>query len=236
MKQIVIIGLGAFGARVLEELKRFDTEIIIIDKDREMIEQYKDVVHEAYIVDVSDEKVINKLIPKTVDAVVLDLSSNLEVTILVTNYLKNMNVSNIIAKANSDKHGEILELVGATQIIFPDQEAARKVAPQLATDSLVSLMSISGGLSMAEIQVPEKFVGKTLIETNLRYKEGINVVAIKKGLDSEYSFFVPDYRLASEDILLAVGEEANINKFTQIKVSTTSTIQGVFQRLLKNNR
>jgi len=232
MKQIVVIGLSSFGSRVVDELQLMGVEIIIIDKDRELIEKYKDVVHAAYIVDVSDENVIKKLIPKSVDAVILDLKSNLEVTILVTNYLQKMSVENIIVKAISDKHGEILEMVGATQIIYPDLEAARRVTPLLVSDTLYNFVPISSGLVMAEIFVPSKLVGKTLIETNLRYKEGVNIVAIKKDESSEYSFFVPDYKLGEKDILLAVGEEINIKKFTDAGyVKRDRSMPGVLQRI-----
>lgn len=235
MKQVVVIGLGSFGCRVVDELQDMDVEIIIIDKDREVVDRLKDHVHSAYIVDVSDEEVIKKLVPKNIDAVILDLSYKLEVTILVTNYLKKMGVKNIIVKANSDKHGEILTVVGATQIVYPDLEAARRVTPLIVSDTLYNFVPISSGLVMAEIFVPDKYVGKTLIESNLRYKEGVNIIAIKKELSGEYSFFVPDYKLGSEDVLLAVGEEANIRKFTDAGgYKKERHLPSVFKRLFGN--
>ncbi len=215
MKQFAIIGLGSFACRVITELKELGVEIIIIDKDREAVDRIKDSVHDSYIADVMDEDVVKKLIPGKLDAVVLDLN-NLEVTILVTNYLKKIGIKNIIAKAKSDKHGEILKLVGASQVVYPDLMAAQRVIPLLVSDTLFNFMPISSGLVMAEIYVPAKFIGKTLIESNLRYDEGVNVVAIKKGSSNEYSFFVPDYKLEETDILLAVGEEKNIRKFTNL--------------------
>lgn len=236
MKQYAVIGIGAFGSRVVQELQKMNAEIIILDRDREIIEKFKDIVTEAYIVDAGDEEVILKLIPKTIDGVILDLPSNLETSILVTSYLKKMGVSNIIVKSDSDKHGEILTTVGATSIIYPDYEAARRVTPLLLSDTLFNFMPISSGLVMAEIYVPNKYVGKTLIESNLRYKEGINIVAIKKGNDSEYSFFVPDYKLGKDDILLAVGEDDNVRKFTSVQISNrSSNIATLFQRMFGNN-
>ena len=199
MKQFAVIGLGSFGTRVIDEMLELDAEIIIVDKNRDAIEQLKDKVHGAYIVDVVDEDVINRLIPKEIDSVIIDLGDSLEATILVTNYLKKMGVGNIVVKAESDKHGEILKIVGASHVIYPDLEAAKRVTPLLVSDTLYNFVPISSGLVMAEIFVPKKYVGKTLIEANLRYEEGVNIVAIKKGSNSEYSFFVPDYVLTVED-------------------------------------
>lgn len=231
MKQFAIIGLGPFGYRVVEELKDYNTELIIIDKDRDVIERLKDMVHQAYIVDVTDEEAINKLIPEGLDGAILDLGNSLEVAILVTNYLKKMGVKDITVKADTDKHGEILKLVGATRIVFPDLEAAKRLSPQLVSDSLYSYIPISSGLVMAEINVPTKYAGKTLIESNLRYKEGINVVAIKKNHDSEYSFFVPDYKLGAEDILLAVGEEETIKRFTSTLATSNNTLNSLMKKM-----
>ncbi|OQY37188.1 MAG: hypothetical protein B6229_08840 [Spirochaetaceae bacterium 4572_7] len=216
MKQFAVIGLGSFGLRVVAEMQELDAEIIILDRESDVIDQLKDSVHAAYIVDVEDEGAINKLIPSSIDAVILDLGDNLEVTILVTNYLKKMGVENIVVKASSDKHGEILTIVGASHVIYPDLEAAKRVTPLLVSDTLYNFIPISSGLVMAEIFVPKKYVGKTLIEANLRYEEGVNIVAIKKGNIGEYSFFVPDYSLEADDILLAVGAEDNIMGFTAV--------------------
>jgi trk system potassium uptake protein TrkA len=213
-----------------------DTEIIIIDKEREIIERYKDNVQAAYITDISDGDTLEKVIPQNIDCVILDLPSNLEVSIIVTNNLKKMGIKNIIVKSDSDKHGEILKLVGATQIVYPDLEAARRVIPLLVSDNLYNFMPISSGLVMAEIFLPKKYAGKTLIESNIRYKEGVNIVAIKKDHESEYSFFVPDYKLGAEDILLAVGEEDNIKKFTSANADkNTKNITTIMKRLLGNN-
>lgn len=237
MKQFVVVGLGSFGCRVVEEMKQFDAEIVIIDKDRVLINRLKDSVHAAYIVDVSDEEAIKKLVPEKVDAVIMDLGNNLEVTILVTNYLKKMGIENIIVKANSDKHGEILNMVGATKIVYPDLEAAKRITPLLVSDTLFNFMPISSGLVMAEIFVPKKYIGKTLVESNLRYKEGVNIVAIKKGHSSEYSFFVPDYKLGSDDILLAVGEEVNIKKFTTTgNIKMERNLSYLLQRMFGKNQ
>jgi trk system potassium uptake protein TrkA len=108
MKQFAIIGLGFFGKRMLEELVDTGCEVLIIDKDAEVIEQYKDKVTASYIADAISEEIINRIVPSSIDAAIVDLGDNLEVSILVTNYLKKLGVRRILAKAESDQHAEIL--------------------------------------------------------------------------------------------------------------------------------
>lgn len=214
MKQFAIIGVSKFGYRVLEELSQIDCEILIVDKDRELIEKLKDRVSYSYIADVLDEETIRKLVPATVDAAIVDLGDRTEASILVTNYLKKIGVSRIIAKAETDEHGEILEIVGATYVIFPNREAAKRLTPIIAYSQLFNYLPISNGLVIAEIKVPDKHVGMTLIEADFRRTYRFNVIAIRKADDEEsgYLFFEPDYRLQGNDVLLVAGNEGDLAK------------------------
>ncbi len=234
MKQFAVIGLGAFGLSVVEEMLELGAEIIVIDRKSEAIDVVKDRVHAAYIVDVVSEEAINKLIPKNIDSVVLDLGDNLEAKILVTNYLKKMGIENIVVKEEEKSHGEVLYLIGAKHIIYPDFEAAKRVTPLLVSDTLFNFMPISSGLVMAEIFVPKKYIGKSLIEANLRQNEGVNIVAIKKAQNEEYAFFTPAYVLAEKDVLLAVGSEENILKFTAIQgIGKEKSLASILKKLLR---
>lgn len=214
MKQFAIIGVSTFGKRVLDELVEVDCEIILIDKRSELIEMYKDIVTSAYIADVINEETINKLIPVDIDAVVVDLGDNIEASILVTKYLKNLNIRNIVVKAETDQHGEILKIVGADQVVFPYREAAIRVIPMLVSSLLFNYMAIGNGLVMAEIRVPTSFIGQSLIEANIRATRGINVVAIRnEEAGDSFDFFSPEVRLQSGDVLLVVGKEQNVTSF-----------------------
>ena len=229
MKQFAIIGISTFGKRVLEELVEIDCEVILIDKSSELVELYKDSVTNAYIADVINEETINKLIPDDIDAVVVDLGDNIEASILVTRYLKNKQIKNIIVKAETDQHGEILEIVGADHVIFPNREAAIRVVPMLVSSLLFNYMSIGNGLVMAEILVPDRLIGQSLIEANIRAKSGINVVAIRNEQKGDgFDFFSPEVRLQTGDILLVVGKELNVNTFAESKLPERKNILGSF--------
>jgi trk system potassium uptake protein TrkA len=237
MKQFAIVGLGFFGRRMLEELADTDCELMIIDRDREVIEQYKERVAASYIADAISEEVVTKIVPGTIDAAIVDLGDNIEASILVTNYLKKLGVRRIIAKADSDQHAEILDIVGATEIILPDREAARRVAPLLLSSVLFSYLPLSSDFAIAEIKVPREQLGKTLIETNLRQRHGLNVVALRKATEEDYTYFLPDYRLNEEDILLVAGQEEDIAAFAKIELSARPKgIPGMFDRLFSRFR
>jgi trk system potassium uptake protein len=214
MKQFAVIGLGSFGRRMVEELSDVTTEIIILDKDSDAIEAFKDRVKNAYITDVLNEEAIRRIIPQGIDAVVVDLGGSIEASILVTNYLKKLGVGEIIVKAATDAHGEVLRLVGASTVIYPDLEAARRLTPMMVSSLLFNYMPISAGLVLAEVLLPERFSGMTLIEANLRQKYSINVIAFRNEGGGDYQFFNPGHKLQADEILLVAGKEKDVIEFS----------------------
>lgn len=218
MKQFAIIGLGAFGQRMLEELLEITDEIIILDKDKDIVERYKDSAKAAYITDAINEAALKKIVPPEIDAVIVDMGGKIEPSIMVTNYLKKMNVKEIIVKAETDEHGEILRMIGATKIIFPDQEAAKRITPMLASSALFNFLPVSAELAIAEIRANELCIGKTLIELDLRKNWNLNVIALGSVNAEGFTFISdPGYRFTADDLLLVAGNEESINKFSSTR-------------------
>ncbi|CEM61068.1 TrkA family potassium uptake protein [Treponema phagedenis] len=232
MKKFAIIGLGPFGLRMLEELLKLTNEIIIVDKDPQLIAKYDGKAKISYAFDVIDETSLKKAIPPDVNAAIVDLGGKIEFSIMVTTYLKKMNVKEILVKAQNDEHGKILSMVGATNVIFPDREAAKRVMPMLASELLFNFMPISETLALAEVGINKEYAGKTLLETNLRKTHGINVVAIRKQ-DTENFYFIndPNYPFEANDILLVAGSEEDIFTFSQDKPDRGKKLAEVFRNL-----
>jgi len=210
MKQFAVIGLDKFGLRVLEELLAMNVELLIVDKDEQLVTQYRNQVAAAYVADVIKEETILKIIPPDIDAAVIDLGDRIEGSILVANYLKKMGVKRIVCKAESDEHGEILALVGVTDVIFPEREAAKRIMPPLLSESMFSYMPISDNLVMAEVNFPAEYTGKTVVDTEIRRELGLNVIAVKPSGQGEFVFMTPDYEFTEEDRFLVVGSNERV--------------------------
>lgn len=236
MKQFAIIGLSKFGQRMLEELADTGCELILIDKDRQRVDLYKDQAAAVYVADALNEDVLQKLVPRGIDAAIVDPGDQTEVSILVTHYLKKMGIREIIAKADSDEHEEILRLVGATRIVRPNTEAARRIAPFLISSLVFSYLPISKELVIAEVKVPEQFYGKSLIEVDLRRQYRLNVIAYRKLDQEDYAFYAPEYRLQSDDVLLVGGDQQDVARFTQESLpSAGKGLVGLFRKLLSRH-
>ena len=216
MKQFAIIGLSYFGKNVLEELLELDVEVLIIDKDRDVIDSYRDAPVSAVALDVLNEESLRRVLPSTIDAVVIDLGKVIEASILVTSYCRKMGISRIIVKAETEGHAEILEMVGATKIVFPNREAAKRITPLMLSSGLLNYLPVSGKLVIAELEVPEKFFGQSLLEADLRRKYGLNLISVKNGEAEEFGLFTPEYRFRPGDIALVSGTDESLDQFSGI--------------------
>jgi len=221
MRHYAFIGLGSLAMSMLESISRVTDQIVVIDKDPVLIDRVKDMVKTAYVADVLDEEALQRILPEAVDVAVVDFSSDIEASLLVTHRLKKLGVEEIIVKSESDERSEILKVLGATRVVNSDREAAARIVPLILSDSLYNFVPIGGDLVMAEVHVPTSLTGKTIIEAVLRGKNGINVVAIRSENTTAYRSFERDYLLADNDLLLVVGNENDVFAFSGVPLAPT---------------
>jgi trk system potassium uptake protein TrkA len=212
-KQIAILGLGHFGKNILNELLDLNVDVLVVDKDRDIIDTYKDAPVSAVALDILTVETLRKILPDSIDAVVIDLGGKIEASVLATSYCAKLNIKSIIVKAETASHGEILELVGATKVVFPNSEAAKRITPLLISASMLSYLPVSDTLAIAELPIPEEFLGKTLLETDLRKKYHLNLLSVRNG-ETEYTFCEPSYVFNAGDIGLFYGSDEALRKFS----------------------
>ena len=236
MATVAVVGLGSFGCRITQELIDANADLIIIDRDRESVEKYKNSVLNAYITDAISEETLKKVIPEDVDAVVVDLGNQLETSILVTNHLKKIGVKQIIVKARSDEHGEILKLVGATKIIYPDLDAAIHLTPLILQTTLFNYMQLSENFAIAEVSVLEEFEEKKLLESGIRQKFNLNVIGIRDGNYLDIQTPSAETVLKKGMILLVAGSSSDIKEYSEKHKNAEETVKkngNLFNRLLR---
>lgn len=215
MRQIAVIGLGRFGTAVCEEIYNDGGEVLAIDQSEERIQeiiQNKQATH-AVQIDATNKNALISVGIADFEAVVVSMASSIQDSILTTLLLKEIGVSKIIAKASSTAHGVVLEKIGATQVIFPEREMGKRIAKSLITGAK-DVVGIAPDLSIFELQVEKKFIGKTLLELELRKKYYVNVLAIKRGTET-ISEINPQEVILKGDNLIVIGKEENIKKIAR---------------------
>jgi len=234
MRRIAVLGLGSFGYHLACVLGDLGTDVLAVDNKIERVESIKDKVSRAICLDTTKEENLARISLDEMDAVIVALGeSSIESSILTTALIAKMDIPMIISRSTTELHGRILKMVGAKEIINPEEDVAKRVAQRVAEPGILDLLSISkDGFAISELVTPAQFVGKSLADLNLRGKYGLNVVAIKRichddGTEDEDESCKnhetinhnpgPDALLEEGDILVCLGKVDNIETLAQME-------------------
>lgn len=212
-QQIFIIGLGQFGMTLARTLSEKGAEVLAVDTRKSLVEEASLFVTQALVMDATDESELARLEPAKRDAVVCAIGDDSkEASIICTALLRQMGARLIVARASDKLHQRILKLVGAHQVINPEQEFGKRFANRLLYRHVISDRTLGDDLLLTEICVQPSMVGKSLIDLALPKRFGVMVVAIRRGESKRMLQPSPSDPLQENDNLIIVSNEAAIPK------------------------
>jgi trk system potassium uptake protein len=211
VRQFAVIGLSRFGTKVALTLAEHKVPIIAIDLDRKKVDFISKYVDAALQLDATDQKALAQAGVGSVDVAVVSLGEHIESSVLTTIILKEMGISEIIVKGNSKEHKDILSLVGATQVVFPEEEVAIKMAQRIISPNVLDLIPLMPGYSIVELMPPKEFYGRTLLDLNLRRNFGVEVLVIRKGDKARVIPAAMDM-IEHGETLLVLGKDDDIER------------------------
>jgi trk system potassium uptake protein TrkA len=200
-------------ARTLSEK---DVEVLAVDKRKHLVEEAATFVTEAIAMDATDEEELAKLEPGKRDSSVCAIGEDSrEASIICTAMLRQMGSPLVIARANDAMHRRILQLVGAHQIINPEQEFGKRFANRLLYKNVIVETSLGDDLLLTEIATQPFMAGKNLVELGLPKKFGVVVVGVRRGARGKIIPPTPEELLRAEDNLIIVSSEEGISKLVK---------------------
>ncbi|MDK2955842.1 MAG: trk/ktr system potassium uptake protein [Desulfovibrionales bacterium] len=212
-QQIMIVGLGQFGMSLSRTLSEKGAEVLAVDIQKNLVEEAATFVTEAVVIDATDEAELARLEPGKRDVTVCAIGDDSkEASIICTALLRQMGAPVVIARANDKMHQRILQLVGAHQIINPEQEFGKRFANRLLYRNVIADTNLGEDLHLTEICTQPSMVGKTLIELSLPKKFGVMVVGIRRNAKGKVIQPSPSEPLKADDNLIIVSNEAAIPK------------------------
>ena len=210
MAGYLVIGLGTFGRSIAQTLYENGKMVLAIDQQEERVQKVIDdeIVSDAITLDVTDENSIKKVVNDDFDTAFVCIGNNTQSSVFVTVILKEIGIKTIICKAKNELQGKILKKIGATSVVYPEETMAKETALGVIRPNITEHFKFSEKYRMFEIKVPKDFVGKNLIELNLRNKYEMNIIGIKS--KEELNIMpLPNTAISESDILLVI---ANIEK------------------------
>lgn len=211
--KVAVIGLGSFGIQIAKTLAESGHEVTAIDIDRARIDEAKGCVPFAVVMNATDKESLRAMGMKDMDIVVVSIGPAMEPSILTVHYLSQIGVRRIVAKALSEDHSQILEAVGADEVVYPERDMATKMARRLIYPNVLEYVEVTAGVHIQEIAAPESFIGKSLRDLDLINRFGVQVLAVREIVPERLAYIpTADFVVKESDILIVMGEESKLKK------------------------
>ncbi|QDO93082.1 TrkA family potassium uptake protein [Formosa sediminum] len=176
--KVIIFGLGNFGMSLALSLTETGNEVVGIDKNMEKVNIVKDKIAHSICLDSTNELAYQSLPVKQTDIAVVAIGENEGAAIITTAILKKLTTAKVISRSLSPIHDTVLQAMGITSIVHPEQEAALKLTNKINLKNIVDSFKIDEKYSISEIKTPSEFVGKSISSLDFRSKQKLNIITI----------------------------------------------------------
>lgn len=219
-----IIGLGSFGTHLARQLVRDGHEVIGVDSNPEHTDDMKDEIEFLVTADCSDIEVFEEIPVAGCDAVIVAIGEDFEAALSVAANVQQLGAKRIISRIINPLHARLLKLLKIDELLIPESMAAAWLARSLRMPDVLNTFPIGQGYEIAEINLPQSLVGKSLAQADLRGRFELNVVTILKRkvasscttitpqIDVVYGIPEPTRLFEATDILVVFGREQNVKK------------------------
>lgn len=215
-KSFLIVGLGRFGTSLALELCALGHEVLALDIRGEAVQPLADRVTHAVVGDARDPDVLSSIGARNFDCAVVAAGGDLGISALITLNLKELQGPKVVGKANSEVHAKVLKKIGADLVVFPEREMALRLAHSLASSDILNFIELSDEYSIVERMVPREWVGKSIVQLDIRAKWKLTVIAVRTG---EKMNVAPDRDFvfqSEEDCLVVLGHNKDIDRLERI--------------------
>ena len=225
----IVVGIGNFGAYLAVRLAEMGHEVIAVDVKMEKIDLIKDKVTHAVNMDATDLSAVRTLPFRDVDAVIIGIGEDFGASIMSTAIFKQLQVKRLISRAISSLHETVLEAIGVHEIIHPEEESAERLFKRLEMKGVIDSLSLSENYTIVEAEAPERYVGRTIEEADLRGNHNINILTIIRTEEKQSIFgatqqrkkvqgvITPQMRIHKKDILVLFGDMKDIQEMMNLR-------------------
>lgn len=210
-RQFAVLGLGRFGQSLVKTLIENDCDVLCCDKDIEIVNEMSKYGCHSVQADVTDVHVLDQFGINNFDVVVVAIGEDMEGSILATMMAKELGAKFVIAKAKNDIQKSILEKVGADRVVLPERDMGVRIANTLITTNIIDYINLSDKFAIVEVQPHKNWINNSILDSNIRAKYGLNIVAIKRKKRIIVSP-LPNEIIEKDDVLVVVGKNDSIQK------------------------
>ena len=210
-KSILLIGVGKFGKYTAEELCKLGHEIMAVDHDEKRVNDIMPFVTSALIGDSTNEKFLKQLDVEQYDVCIVTIGEDFQSSLETTYLLKQLGAKKVVSRAERDGQAELLKRSGADEVVYPEKQLASWVAIRYSADHILDYIELDDNCSIFEVTVPKAWLGKSILELDVRRKYNVNIIAVREGGKLNASV-TPGIILTESKTLFVMGEYKDLQK------------------------
>ena len=226
--KFAVIGSGHFGSAIAIALSQRGAEVLVIDSDINLIQDISDDVAYAVCIDATNKRALISENIQEFDTVIVAIGNDFEARLLCTANLLDLNVRRIICRSMGDSQRIILEKMGITEFLSPENEIGTLFAERLMNPNMISYLQLPDEYKIAEILTPNKLIGMTLGEIDFRDYHHLSLITIRRAFKEvianekietkEHIIGVPDNAtvVKEKDVFVLFGKDNDLENFIKI--------------------
>lgn len=211
MKTVLLIGLGRFGRHIAMKLNDLNHEVMAVDSNEDRVNEMLPHVTAAQIGDSTSEQFLSSLGVHNYDACIVAIGDDFQNSLETVWLLKEQGAKKVIARASQGIQEKFLLRNGADEVVYPEKQLAAWTAIRCTSDHILDYTELDDGYAIYELSIPENWLGKTILQLDIRKKFGINILAVREGGRLNMNI-TPDTLLDTGRSILVLGHEKAIQK------------------------
>jgi trk system potassium uptake protein TrkA len=214
IKNVAVIGLGRFGFSLAVNLQQLGCDVLAIDSDADVVENIKDSISQALVLDATDETALREAGIGDMDAVCISTGRDLQSSVLTALIVKKLGVRYILATAINDLHKKILEKIGVDLVVFPEKDMGARIAYRLTHPTILERIEVSPDIEMIEIDPLDWMIGRPLAEIDLPRRYNVRIFAIRRG-NITITELTGSTKILKDDKIYIYGKHSAIERFVE---------------------
>ena len=214
MKSVLLIGAGQFGCHIAKIMSDLNCEIMAVDVDESSVNEILPYVTNAQIGDGTNAEFLRSIGVRNYDFCIVSIGDNFQSSLEATALLKEFGAQRVISRASNDVQEKFLLRNGADEVVYPEKQSAKRLAVKLSSDAILDFIELDDNYSIYEMALPKDWVGKTLVQLDIRRKHNINIISLKRG--GRVMMPSADMTLSEGDVLYVIGDMKDLKKCFKI--------------------
>lgn len=228
-EKFAVIGAGHFGQAISLALSEKGHEVLVIDSNINVVQDIAEDVAYAVCVDATNKRALLNENIQNFDVVIVAIGNDFVGRLLCTANLLDLGVKRIICRVMGKSQRTILEKMGITEFLSPEDEVGALLAERLTNPNIISYLQLPDGYKIAEIISPNRLIGLTLGDINFRDNHKLSLITIRRNFEElvadkvsfqQHIIGVPETStiIQKDDVFVLFGKEHDIDNFIKINL------------------